>query len=224
MLEFLDTDLEAIIYDKSLLFQPGDIKSWMYMTMRGLDHCHRNWVLHRVGHPTSFRSCSCVLGLIRCCCFATGLKAEQLVDCTRRSIEIGRLWFGKRIWGSQDSYDPHGRHKVIQRFRRLPRSCYRLKDPANYRTDGIGHLSCCSAVGLTEQPSTSGQQDASLPRSCSESPSWQPRRTWNSWIRSFRRSARRLKKTGRCAELALSLFWLVVLNSVSTFFRISTEP
>lgn len=48
VLEFLDTDLEAVIKDKSLVFQAGDIKSWMLMTFKGLEFCHRNWILHRV--------------------------------------------------------------------------------------------------------------------------------------------------------------------------------
>lgn len=48
VLEFLDTDLEAVIKDSSLVFQGADIKSWMLMTMKGLEFCHRNWILHRV--------------------------------------------------------------------------------------------------------------------------------------------------------------------------------
>lgn len=48
VLEFLDTDLEMIIKDRSLVFLPADIKSWMAMTFRGLEFCHRNFVLHRV--------------------------------------------------------------------------------------------------------------------------------------------------------------------------------
>ena len=48
VLEFLDTDLEAVIRDKALLFQGADIKSWMLMTLKGLDFCHQNWILHRV--------------------------------------------------------------------------------------------------------------------------------------------------------------------------------
>jgi cyclin-dependent kinase 7 len=50
VLEYLDTDLEAVIKDRTLIFQAADIKSWMAMTMKGLEFCHRNWVLHRVGH------------------------------------------------------------------------------------------------------------------------------------------------------------------------------
>jgi serine/threonine protein kinase len=48
VLEFLDTDLEMIIKERSLVFLPADIKSWMAMTFRGLEFCHRNFILHRV--------------------------------------------------------------------------------------------------------------------------------------------------------------------------------
>lgn len=48
VLEFLDSDLEMIIKDRSLVFLPADIKSWMAMTFRGLEFCHRNYILHRV--------------------------------------------------------------------------------------------------------------------------------------------------------------------------------
>jgi cyclin-dependent kinase 7 len=48
VLEFLDTDLEAVIRDKSLVFQTADIKSWLAMSLRGLEYIHRNGVLHRV--------------------------------------------------------------------------------------------------------------------------------------------------------------------------------
>lgn len=51
VLEFLDTDLEMIIKDRSLVFLPADIKSWMAMTFRGLEFCHRNFILHRVRTP-----------------------------------------------------------------------------------------------------------------------------------------------------------------------------
>ena len=48
VLEFLDADLEIIIKDRSNVFLPADIKSWMVMTLRGLEFCHRNYILHRV--------------------------------------------------------------------------------------------------------------------------------------------------------------------------------
>lgn len=54
VLEFLDTDLEAVIRDKSLIFQNADIKSWMAMSLRGLEYIHRHGVLHRVSVHHSF--------------------------------------------------------------------------------------------------------------------------------------------------------------------------
>lgn len=56
VLEFLDSDLEMIIKDRSLVFLPADIKSWMAMTFRGLEFCHRNWVLHRVSFIRCFKA------------------------------------------------------------------------------------------------------------------------------------------------------------------------
>jgi len=48
VLEFLDSDLEKIIKECDGVFSVADIKSWMLMTLRGLYHCHRSFVLHRV--------------------------------------------------------------------------------------------------------------------------------------------------------------------------------
>ncbi|CAO3618707.1 unnamed protein product [Mucor fragilis] len=53
VLEYLDSDLEQVIKDKSILFMPADIKSWMLMMLRGLDHCHRHFVLHRDMKPNN---------------------------------------------------------------------------------------------------------------------------------------------------------------------------
>ena len=59
VLEFLDSDLEMIIKDRALVFLPADIKSWMAMTFRGLEFCHRNHVLHRVPLPVYCISATC---------------------------------------------------------------------------------------------------------------------------------------------------------------------
>ncbi|KAI9274537.1 kinase-like domain-containing protein [Phascolomyces articulosus] len=53
VLEYLDSDLEQVIKDRSILFMPGDIKAWMLMTLRGLDHCHRHYILHRDMKPNN---------------------------------------------------------------------------------------------------------------------------------------------------------------------------
>ncbi|KAI8350134.1 kinase-like domain-containing protein [Blakeslea trispora] len=53
VLEYLDSDLEQVIKDKSILFMPADIKSWLMMMLRGLDHCHRHFILHRDMKPNN---------------------------------------------------------------------------------------------------------------------------------------------------------------------------
>ncbi|KAG0670573.1 TFIIH complex serine/threonine-protein kinase subunit kin28 [Maudiozyma exigua] len=53
VLEFLPTDLEVVIKDKNILFTPADIKSWMLMTLRGVYHVHRNFILHRDLKPNN---------------------------------------------------------------------------------------------------------------------------------------------------------------------------
>lgn len=58
VLEFLDTDLEAVIRDKALIFQSADIKSWMAMGFRGLEYIHRHGVLHRVSRRSPARLAS----------------------------------------------------------------------------------------------------------------------------------------------------------------------
>lgn len=53
VLGFHDTDLEMVVKDRSVLLRPGDIKAWMLMLLRGLEHCHQRGVLHRDIKPNN---------------------------------------------------------------------------------------------------------------------------------------------------------------------------
>jgi cyclin-dependent kinase 7 len=86
VLEFLETDLEAVIKDRSSVFLPADIKSWMAMTVRGLEYCHRNWLLHRV--RDSFILTPQNTHLLAC---SPGFEAQQFAHRGRRPAQDSRF-------------------------------------------------------------------------------------------------------------------------------------
>ncbi|MBW0481348.1 hypothetical protein O181_021063 [Austropuccinia psidii MF-1] len=89
VLEFLDTDLEAVIKDRDLVFQASDIKSWMLMTMQGLDFCHQNWVLHRDMKPNNLLIASD--GTLKIADF--GLAREFADPGTRMTCQVVTRWY-----------------------------------------------------------------------------------------------------------------------------------
>lgn len=53
MLEFCDSDLEALIKAKGVVLSPGDIKAYMSMLLQALQACHQHWILHRDVKPNN---------------------------------------------------------------------------------------------------------------------------------------------------------------------------
>ncbi|WFD44546.1 [pyruvate dehydrogenase (acetyl-transferring)] kinase [Malassezia psittaci] len=108
VLEYLNTDLEAIICDRSLLFSAGDIKSWMLMLCRGMDYCHQNWCLHRDLKPNNLLISPtgelkiADFGLARECGDPGARMTSQVVTRWYRSPELllgARAYsFGVDIW------------------------------------------------------------------------------------------------------------------------------
>ena len=113
VLEFLDSDLEIVIKDRSLVFLPADIKSWMAMTFRGLEFCHRSFILHRVrrrrrrGEVPLFAPCSATPYTT-----IAGFKAQQLAHRVRRAAQTRRLWSRARLCGARVQNDEPGHHPV----------------------------------------------------------------------------------------------------------------
>jgi cyclin-dependent kinase 7 len=53
VLEFCDSDLEALIKAKGVVLSPGDIKAYMSMLLQALQACHQHWILHRDVKPNN---------------------------------------------------------------------------------------------------------------------------------------------------------------------------
>jgi len=51
--DFMETDLEVVIKDTSIVLSPANVKSYLIMTLQGLEHLHINWILHRDLKPNN---------------------------------------------------------------------------------------------------------------------------------------------------------------------------
>lgn len=47
VLEFCPHDLEKVIRDKTIVLKTSDVKCYMGMMLRGIECCHKHFVLHR---------------------------------------------------------------------------------------------------------------------------------------------------------------------------------
>ena len=52
--EYMETDLEIVVKDKSVVLGPSDVKAYLQMLLKGLGFCHSRWVLHRDVKPNNF--------------------------------------------------------------------------------------------------------------------------------------------------------------------------
>ena len=52
--EYMETDLEIVIKDKTVTLGPSDVKAYLQMLLKGLGFCHSRWVLHRDVKPNNF--------------------------------------------------------------------------------------------------------------------------------------------------------------------------
>ncbi|KAI3644112.1 hypothetical protein MP228_010276 [Amoeboaphelidium protococcarum] len=104
VLEYLPYDLEILIKDKSTLLSSADIKSYMGMILRGVEHIHRHYIIHRDLKPNNMLiSASGLLkvadfGLARSYGEPTGNMSTQVVTRWYRAPEI---LFGARDYGDK---------------------------------------------------------------------------------------------------------------------------
>ncbi|XP_063819532.1 cyclin-dependent kinase 7 [Pseudophryne corroboree] len=100
--DFMETDLEAIIRDTSLVLTPAHIKSYMLMTLQGLEYLHHLWILHRDLKPNNLLLDEngvlklADFGLAKSFGSPNRVYTHQVVTRWYRSPE---LLFGSRMYG-----------------------------------------------------------------------------------------------------------------------------
>lgn len=53
VMDFMDTDLEVIIKDPTIILTGPNIKSYILQTIQGLEYLHKHWILHRDIKPNN---------------------------------------------------------------------------------------------------------------------------------------------------------------------------
>lgn len=51
--EYMESDLEAVIKDRTIVLGAADIKSYLQMTLQAINFCHKHWVVHRDIKPNN---------------------------------------------------------------------------------------------------------------------------------------------------------------------------
>ncbi|CAH0382940.1 unnamed protein product [Bemisia tabaci] len=97
--DFMDTDLEVIVKDTSIVLVPGHIKAYILMTLQGLEYLHMNWILHR------------------------DLKPNNLLINSQGILKIGDFGLAK-VYGSPSRINTH---QVVTRWYRCPELLFGAK-------------------------------------------------------------------------------------------------
>jgi len=102
VMDFMDTDLEFIIKDNSIVLTQANIKAYILQTLQGLEYLHMNWILHRDLKPNNLlvdsngRLKLADFGLAKCFGSPNRLYTNVVVTRWYRAPE---LLFGAKIYG-----------------------------------------------------------------------------------------------------------------------------
>lgn len=97
--DFMDTDLEVIIKDNTIILTTANIKSYIIQTLQGLEYLHMNWILHR------------------------DLKPNNLLVNSNGVLKIGDFGLAK-LYGSPNRINTH---QVVTRWYRAPELLFGAK-------------------------------------------------------------------------------------------------
>lgn len=97
--DFMDTDLEVIIKDNTIILTTANIKAYLIQTLQGLEYLHLNWILHR------------------------DLKPNNLLVNASGVLKIGDFGLAK-LYGSPNRINTH---QVVTRWYRAPELLFGAK-------------------------------------------------------------------------------------------------
>ncbi len=101
--DYMDTDLEVVIRDPTIILSPSNIKAYLLMTLQGLQYLHKYWVLHRDLKPNNLLINNAGVlkitdfGLAKAFGSPSRPMTHQVVTRWYRSPE---LLFGARLYGT----------------------------------------------------------------------------------------------------------------------------
>lgn len=127
--DFMDTDLEVIIKDNTIILTTPNIKSYILQTLKGLEYLHINWILHR------------------------DLKPNNLLVDSNGVLKIGDFGLAK-MFGSPNRINTH---QVVTRWYRAPELLFGAKQYGT--CIDIWAVGCILAELLLRVPLFPGESD-----------------------------------------------------------------
>ncbi|KAF7263906.1 cyclin-dependent kinase 7 [Rhynchophorus ferrugineus] len=127
--DFMDTDLEVVIKDNTIILTTANIKSYVLQTLKGLEYLHLNWILHR------------------------DLKPNNLLVNAKGVLKIGDFGLAK-MFGSPNRVNTH---QVVTRWYRAPELLFGAKQYGT--CIDIWAVGCILAELLLRAPMFPGESD-----------------------------------------------------------------
>lgn len=103
VMDFMDTDLEVIIKDQSIILSAANIKSYILQTLKGLEYLHVHWILHRDLKPNNLlvnRAGILKIGDFGLAKFYGSPNRQYTHMVVTRWYRAPELLFGARIYGT----------------------------------------------------------------------------------------------------------------------------